>query len=149
MATWEDVRRIALGLPDTFESTSRGSVHWRVKHRESGKNFVWERPLGKHDLEQLEQLGDEVPQGPILGVRVPDLGAKEAVLASDPDVYFTIPHFEGYPAVLVRLDRIDVADLEESVVEAWLCRVSKGVAKRYLDEHPADRSKEAPQDAGD
>ena len=130
MATWEDVRRIALGLPETFEFTSRGSVHWRVKHRESGKNFVWERPLGKRDM---DALGDAAPQGPILGAHVPDLGAKEAVLASDPNVYFTIPHFDGYPAVLVRLDRIDVADLEELIVEAWLCRVLKGVAQRYLD----------------
>jgi len=70
MATWEDVRRIALGLPETFELTSRGSTHWRVAHRESGKNFVWERPLGKHDL---EQLGDAAPERPILGARVPDL----------------------------------------------------------------------------
>ncbi len=135
MATWDDVRRIALGLPETFEFESRGSIHWRVKHRENGKNFVWERPLGKRDVEQLEELGVDVPDGPILGVRVPDLGAKEAVLGSDPDVYFTIPHFDGYPAVLVRLDRIGVADLEELVVEAWLCRVLKGVAKKYLDEH--------------
>ena len=134
MATWDDVRRIALGLPETFEFESRGSVHWRVKHRESGKNFVWERPLGKRDLEQLKLLGGDAPEGPILGVSVPDLGAKEAVLASDPDVFFTIPHFDGYPAVLVRLDRIDVADLEELVVEAWLCRVLKGVANKYLDE---------------
>ncbi len=132
MATWEDVERIALELPETFEGTSWGSRHWKVRHRENGKSFVWERPLGKRDL---EALGDGAPQGPILGARVPDLGAKEAVLASDPEVYFTIPHFDGYPAVLVRLDRIDVAALEELVVEAWLCRVAKRVAKHYLDEH--------------
>jgi hypothetical protein len=134
MATWEDVRRIALGLPETFERASRGSVGWRVKHREDGRLFVWERPLGQRDR---EQLGDAAPDGPILGARVPDLGAKEAVLASDPDVFFTIPHFDGYPAVLVRLDRIDVAALEELVIEAWLCRAAKGVVKQYLAEHPA------------
>ena len=132
MATWEDVRRIALGLPDTFEGTHHGSIDWRVKHRETGKMFVWDRPLGKRDA---EALGDAAPQGPILGVRVPDLGAKEAVIASDPDVFFTIPHFDGYPAVLVLLDRIDVDALEELVVEAWLCRASKTAVKRYLDEH--------------
>jgi hypothetical protein len=132
VATWEDVRRLALGLPDTFEHTQRGSLDWRVRHRENGKQFVWERPLRKHDV---EALGDAAPQGPILGARVPDLGAKEAVLAADPYVFFTIPHFDGYPAVLVRLERIDVAALEELIVEAWLCRVSKTVAKRYLDEH--------------
>lgn len=133
MATWEDVRRIALALPETFESTHHGSLDWRVKHRETGKLFVWERPLGKRDR---QQLGDAAPDGPILGVRVPDLGAKEAVLASDPDVYFTIPHFDNYPAVLVLLDRIDVAALEELVVEAWLCRAAKGAVKQYLSEHP-------------
>lgn len=132
MATWEDVRRIALGLPETFERASWGSLGWRVKHRENGKLFVWERPLGKRDL---EALGDAAPDGPILGARVPDLGVKEALLASDPAVFFTIPHFDGYPAVLVLLERIDVAALEELVVEAWLCRAAKGVVKRYLDEH--------------
>lgn len=131
VATWEDVRRIALGLPETFEHTHRGALDWRVRHRESGKLFVWERPLGKRDV---EALGEAAPQGAILGARVPDLGAKEAVLVSDLDVYFTIPHFDGYPAVLVRLERIDVAALEELIVEAWLCRVSKTAAKRYLDE---------------
>lgn len=133
VATWEDVRRIALGLPETFEHTHRGALDWRVRHRENGKLFVWERPLGKRDV---EALGDDAPQGPVLGARVPDLGAKEAVLASDPDVFFTIPHFDGYPAVLVRLERIDVGALEELIVEAWLCRVLRSVAKRYLDEHP-------------
>lgn len=133
MATWDDVRRIALALPETFEHTSRGSLSWRVKHRENGKNFVWERPLGGRDR---ERFGDAAPDGPILGARVPDLGAKEAVLASDPDVYFTIPHFDGYPAVLVLLERIDVAALEELIVEAWLCRASRTAVKRYLAEHP-------------
>ena len=129
---WEDVRRIALALPETFERTTWGTLDWRVRDRGNGKSFVWERPLRKGDL---QALGDAAPQGPILGARVPDLGAKEAVLASDPDVYFTIPHFDGYPAVLVLLERIDVADLEELAVEAWLCRAPKELAARYLDEH--------------
>ena len=133
VATWEDVRRIALALPETFERTSWGSMAWRVKHRENGKLFVWERPLHKGDL---AALGDAAPQGPILGAHVPDLDAKDAVLASDPEVYFTIPHFDGYPAVLALLERIDVADLEELVVEAWLCRAGKTVVKQYLAEHP-------------
>lgn len=133
MATWEDVRRVALGLPETFERSHRGLLDWRVKHRESGKLFVWERPLGKGDR---LALGDAAPDGPVLGARVPDLGAKEAVLASDPEVYFTIPHFDGYPAVLVRLERISVGDLEELVVEAWLCRAGKTVVKEYLAAHP-------------
>jgi hypothetical protein len=127
MASWDDVRRIALGLPETSEGVSWGHAHWRVKD----KGFVWERPLRRSDL---EALGDAAPEGPILGARVEHLVAKEALLADDPDVFFTTPHFDGYPAVLVRLDEISVEDLEEVIVEAWLCRAPKRVAQAYLDE---------------
>jgi hypothetical protein len=127
VATWDDVRRIALALPQTSEETSRGLAHWRVKD----KGFVWERPLRRADY---EALGDAAPDGPILGARVEHLVAKEALLADDPDVFFTTPHFDGYPAVLVRLDRISLEDLEEVVVEAWLCRAPKRLARAYVDE---------------
>jgi len=95
------------------------------------KGFVWERPLRRTDL---EALGDRAPGGPILGARVEHLGAKEALLATDPGVFFTTPHFDNYPAVLVRLDRITVGDLEELIVEAWLAKAPKRLAKAYLDE---------------
>jgi hypothetical protein len=124
MATWDDVRRIATALPEVVERDSRGTVEWRVRD----KNFVWERPLRKTDL---AALGDAAPDGAIIGVRVPDLGAKEALLASDPGVYFTTPHFDGYPAVLVRLDVITPAELAEIIGEAWLCRAPKRVAKEW------------------
>lgn len=127
MATWDDVRRIALSLPETDEVSSRGTAHWRVK----GKGFVWERPLRRADY---EALGDAAPDGPILGVRVADLGVKEALLGDDPDVFFTTPHFDGYPSVLVQLDRIDIAELEELVIEAWLDRAPKRLASGYLEE---------------
>jgi hypothetical protein len=94
------------------------------------KLVVWERPLRRADF---EALGDSAPDGPILGARVEHLVAKEALLADDPDVYFTTPHFDGYPAVLVRLDRIAAEDLEELIVEAWLARAPKRLAKAYLD----------------
>jgi hypothetical protein len=126
VVTWEDVRRIALALPETSEAESRGLRQWRVKD----KGFVWERPLRRADF---DALGDAAPDGPILGVRVEHLGAKEALLADDPDVYFTTPHFDGYPAVLVRLDRIALAELTEVIVEAWLARAPKRLAKAYLD----------------
>lgn len=126
MATWDDVRRIALALPETTEQTSRGTAAWRVKD----KHFVWERPLRGTDL---KALGAAAPTGPILGVRVEHLGAKEALLADDPAVFFTTPHFDGYPAVLVLLEAIAVDELEELIVEAWLCRAPKRVAKAYLD----------------
>jgi hypothetical protein len=124
MATWDDVRRIALALPATSEALSRGNAHWRVKDR----GFAWERPLNRTDV---EALGAAAPSGPILGVRVADVGVRQALIAGDPEVYFTIPHFDGYPAVLVRLDRIEAAELEELVAEAWLDRAPKRLAQEY------------------
>ncbi len=128
MASWDDVRRIALGLPEARESNRRGKAFWEVKD----KLFVWERPLRASDL---KALGDSAPDGPILGARVEHLLAKEALISDEPGIYFTTPHFDGYPAVLVRLERIPVGDLEELVIEAWLSRAPKRLAKAYLDEH--------------
>lgn len=126
MATWDDVRRIALELPETSEVLSRDLRQWRVKD----KGFVWERPLRRADF---EALGDDAPDGPILGARVEHLVAKEALLADDPSVFFTTPHFDGYPAILVQLDRIGLEDLREVIVEAWLARAPKRLAKAYID----------------
>jgi hypothetical protein len=126
MATWDDVRQIALGLPEAEERLSRDTRQWRVKD----KLFVWERPLRRSDL---EALGDAAPTGPILGVRTEHLVAKEAILQSDPAVFFTTPHFDGYPAVLVQLDRIGVDELREVIVEAWLARAPKRLADAFLD----------------
>ncbi len=126
MATWDDVRDVALALPEVSEEPSRGTAGWRVRD----KGFVWERPLRRADR---EALGDAAPDGPILGARVADVGVKEALIADDPDVYFTTPHFDGYPAVLVRLERIEQAELAELVTEAWLARAPKRLAKQFLD----------------
>ena len=126
MAGWDDVRRLALALPETSEGGSHGNTAWKVRD----KLFVWERPLRKSDL---EALGDAAPDGPILGARVEHEVAKEALIADDPDVFFTTPHFDGYAAVLVRLDRIGLADLEEVIVEAWLARAPERLAKEYMD----------------
>ncbi len=126
MARWDDVRRTALALPEASEKLSRELRQWCVRD----KLFVWERPLRRADL---EALGGKVPDGPILGARVEHLGAKEALLADDADVYFTTPHFDGYPAILARLDQISVEDLEELIVEAWLARAPKRLAEAYVD----------------
>jgi hypothetical protein len=128
MATWEDVRRVALGLPETSERVSRELSQWRVKD----KLFVWERPLRR---KELEALGPNAPDGPILGARVEHLGAKEALLNNDPDIFFTTAHFDGYPAVLVRLDRISVEELNEVIVEAWLARAPSQLGKAYVDKY--------------
>ena len=84
MAGWGDVERIALALPGTSERDSRGTRQWRV----NDKLFVWERPLRRSDL---EALGDQAPDGPILGARVEHLVAQEALLASSGGVFFTTP----------------------------------------------------------
>jgi len=125
MATWDDVRRIALALPETDERSRDGIPQWRVKD----KGFAWKRPLRRADL---NALGDAAPHGPILAAYVPDLGVKEALLATDATVYFTTPHFNGYPAILIRLDRIAVPELTELLVEAWLSRAPKRLATAYL-----------------
>jgi hypothetical protein len=126
MASWDDVRRIALALPETEERVSRERAQWRVKD----KLFVWERPLRQSDL---RALGADAPDGPILGARVEHEVAKQALIADDPDVFFTTPHFDGYPAVLVQLEKISVEDLDEVIVEAWLVRAPKRLAQEYLD----------------
>ncbi len=135
MANWDDVRRIALGLPETCERPMHGLTSWRVRE----KLFVWERPLRTADL---RALGDGAPTGPILGARVEHLGAKEALLADDPEVFFTTPHFDGYAAFLTRLDRIGLDVLEEVIIEAWLSRAPKRVARHYIDT-------QLPAEAGD
>jgi hypothetical protein len=126
VATWDDVERIALELPETGEGTSRGLRQWQVK----GKGFVWERPLREADF---EALGDRAPDGPILGAWVEHLGAKEALLADASGPYFTTPHFDGYAAVLVPLDEIGLDDLRELIVEAWLARAPKRLVEAFLD----------------
>lgn len=126
MASWEDVERIALSLPQTSERDARGKRWWQVKD----KGFVWERPLRQKEIESFE---GEVPDGPILAARVEHLGAKEALLADDPSVYFTTSHFDGYAAILVRLERISDAELQELVTEAWLARAPKRLVEAYLE----------------
>ena len=132
MATWEDVARISLSLPETGEDTSYGRPSWRVRKA----TFAWERPLRRKDF---EALGDAAPTGPVLGARVPDEGVKHALIADDPGVFFTTPHFDGYPAVLVRLDEIGEADLTELLVEAWLARAPKRLARAYLEAREAEQ----------
>jgi hypothetical protein len=116
VASLEDVRTLALSLPEVEERMSAsGHASWHVK----GKLFVWERPLRKRDR---EELGANAPDGPVLGAQVPDLGVKEALLAVEPGVFFTTSHFDGYAMVMLRLDAVDEAGLQEVVTEAWLAR---------------------------
>jgi len=118
MATWDDVDRLARALPEVTQGTSYGNRAWLVRSR----TFAWERPLRPADL---AELGDGAPTGPVLGLRVPDVGARAALIADSPDVYFTITHFTGYPAVLVRLVQIGVPELAEGLDDAWACRAPR------------------------
>ena len=127
MATWEDVERLALAMPQAEERLSRGLRQWRVGDR----LFVWERPLR---AKEAQELGAGAPDGPILGARVEHLGAKEALLAEEPELFFTTSHFDNNPSILVRLDVVTPAGLEEVVTEAWLARASPKLAEGYLAE---------------
>ena len=126
MAEWDDVRRAALALPETSERPAYGNIAWRVRD----KIFVWERPLRP---KEVSDLGECAPSDPILAVRVEDQGMKETLLQDDPETFFTTPHFDGYAAVLIRLNRISAEELNELIVEAWLCRAPKRLAKEYLE----------------
>jgi hypothetical protein len=129
VATWDDVVRIVGGLPLASEPSPHD---WRV-----GKKLVaWERPLRKSDREALAAEGLEPPEGDILGVRVSDEGVKFALIADEPRVYFTTPHFDGYPAVLVKLAEIDVVDLEELITEAWLTQAPRKLVQEFLADSP-------------
>ena len=129
MATWEDIRVLALAMPGAEEFVTRGDLAWRAGA--SGKLFVWERPLRKPDL--VETGPQECP---IAGVRVTDEGEKLALIESDPDVFFTIHHFDGYDAVLLHLDRISRERLGEVIVDSWIAVAPKRAVAAYLNARP-------------
>ena len=124
--TFDDVARIAAELPDVTEAESRGNRSWSV----SGKAIAWERPFSKADI---KRFGDETPpDGPILAVRVLDLGEKEAALAAHPTAFFTIPHFDGYSAVLIQLKKVSKKALREAIVDGWLASAPAKLTDEYL-----------------
>jgi hypothetical protein len=127
MATVEDVAAIASALPEVTEGERHGHLTWFV----DGKAFAWQRPFSKADL---KRFGDDTPpQGPLLAVRVEDLGEKEAVLAANREAFFTIPHFEGYAAILVQLEKVSDQSLREVVLDAWLACAPSRLTDAYLE----------------
>jgi hypothetical protein len=127
VATIDDVAVIASELPEVTEGESRGNRSWSV----GGKAFAWERPFSKADV---KRFGAETPpDGPILAVRVEDLSEKEAVLAAHPTAFFTIPHFDGYSAILIQLRVVSETALREGVTDGWLACAPPKLADRYLD----------------
>lgn len=126
MVSVDDVARIALELPEVTEGERHGNRTWSV----AGKGFAWERRFSKADI---RRFGDATPpEGPILAVRVEDLSEKEAVLAAQPTAFFTIPHFDGYSAVLIQLQAVTRRALREAVVDGWLACAPRTLADEYI-----------------
>lgn len=125
MATIDDAARLALALPEVIEAERHGNRTWSV----AGKGFAWDRPLSKADI---KRFGDATPpEEPILAVRVEDLVEKEAVLAMRHRGFFTIPHFDGYPAVLIELRKVAAGPLREAIIDGWLACAPHDLAERY------------------
>ena len=126
VATLDDVTRLACELPEVTEGERHGNRTWFV----AGKAFAWDRPFSKADI---RRFGDQTPpEGPILAVRVEDLGEKEAVLAAHPDAFFTIPHFDGYSAILIQLRLVTEKALREAIADGWLACAPPKLAGQYL-----------------
>jgi hypothetical protein len=142
VATLHDVAQLANDLPEVTEGERFRNLTWFVR----GKGFAWERPFSKADI---KRFGDATPpEGPIVAVRVADLAEKEAVLASHSKAIFTIPHFDGYSAVLIQLKTVTKKVLRDMVIDAWLACAPAGLADEYLGHSRAARRGRARPDRG-
>lgn len=122
MATQADVRRIALSLPDTEEHDVRFAFSVLVKGQAKGFAWAWN--------ERIDPKKPRVPNPGVLAVRVPSLYHKDLMIDADPEKFFTEPHYNGYPAVLVRLKKVKVSELRPLLVEAHRCMSEAPKRKR-------------------
>ncbi|HEX4727684.1 MAG TPA: hypothetical protein VH298_07790 [Jatrophihabitans sp.] len=125
MVSIDEVSRAAAALPEVVEGDRRGSRIWSV----AGKTFAWERPFSKADLKRFGDVPP--PAGSILAVRVLDLVDKEAVLASGLAGFFTIPHFDGFSAVLIELDQAELEAVAEALTDGWLACAPPKLSSQY------------------
>jgi hypothetical protein len=125
MITFDQVASMAMALPEVNEAERGGTRTWFV----AGKAFAWERPFRKADLARFG--GEPPPEGPILAVRVASLDEKDAVLSVDRPGFFTIPHFDGYAAVLVQLAAAAPTDLRAALRDAWLAAAPRKLARDF------------------
>ncbi|HEV8639302.1 MAG TPA: MmcQ/YjbR family DNA-binding protein [Chloroflexota bacterium] len=123
MADQSDVRRIALSLPETSEGDERFAFSVRNKDKQKGFVWVW--------MERVEPKKPRVPNPDVVAVRVADQEEKEMLLAADPETFFTEPHYNGFPAVLVRLPAIDVEELTALITEAWRCQAPRALVDEF------------------
>jgi hypothetical protein len=126
MVSLEEVGRLALAMPGVAEGNRHGHRTWHV----AGKTFMWERPFSKADVKRFGDVAP--PEGPIIAVAVQDLGEKEAVLAEQHRGFFTISHFDGYPAVLIQLDVVLKRRVREAIVDGWLVCAPHALGDEYL-----------------
>ncbi|MEQ1787264.1 MAG: MmcQ/YjbR family DNA-binding protein [Acidimicrobiales bacterium] len=126
MVSADDAARMAMELPEVTEGERYGNRTWLV----NGKGFAWERPFSKADLKRFGDVAP--PAGPILAVRVDDLAEKEAVLAAQPKAFFTIPHFNAYPAILIQLKVVTKRALREAILDGWLAVAPPALAEAHL-----------------
>lgn len=122
MATREDLRQIVARFPGTSESESGFGVDGG-KGKVKGLAWIW--------LERVDPKKARVPNPDFWAVRVPSLAAKEVVLDSNPEIYFTEAHYNGYPAVLIRLALISTEELADRIEDAWRCQAPKALVRQF------------------
>lgn len=126
-----------MALPGVSESEAKNDFGFSVEHKGKQKGFVW---LWK---ERVDPKKARVPNPGVLAVRVRNLAQKDLIIASDPTKFFTEPHYNGYPAVLVRLAAVTVADLEALIPEAWRCLAPKALVTEAEGTEPPARKRRA------